>query len=92
LEEKSSFIERPAEAAPAEEAKERPLEEENAEIITFVPGVRLRDFQVSLRGCPGVLSLHLGAAGGEEKIEIVFPSEEEKAISKAMEQMLLPRV
>ncbi len=29
--------------------------------------------------------------GGGEKLEIIFPSDEEKAVSKAMEQMLLSR-
>lgn len=58
---------------------------EFAEIITFVPRVRLADFQVSHRERNGVLALHLRAANGGEKLEVIFPSGEEKAVSKAMD-------
>jgi hypothetical protein len=90
-EEKNSSTERPPKAPPAEEPKERPPEQETAEIITFVPRVRLADFQVSHQERFGVLALQVHAAHGEEKLEIIFPSDDEKAVSKAMEQMLLSR-
>jgi hypothetical protein len=38
-----------------------------------------------------VLALEVRAAHGEEKLEIIFPSDEEKAVRKAMEQMFLSR-
>jgi len=38
-----------------------------------------------------VLALQLKASHGGEKLEIIFPSDDEKAVSKAMEQMLLFR-
>ena len=60
-------------------------------IVTFVPRVRLKDFQVSHRESLGVLALQVRAAHGGEKLEVIFPSDNEKAVSKAMEQMLLSR-
>ena len=54
---------------------------EFAEIITFVPRVRLADFQVSHQES-GVLTLQLRASQGEEKLEIIFPSDHENAVSK----------
>ena len=44
---------------------------EFAEIITFVPRVRLADFQVSHQES-GVLTLQLRASQGGEKLEITF--------------------
>jgi hypothetical protein len=74
---------------------EAPSEEESKElfggIITFVPRVRLKDFRVSHQETLGVLALELRAALGGEKLEVTFPSDNETAISKAMEQMLLSR-
>jgi hypothetical protein len=74
---------------------ETPSAEESKElfggIITFVPRVRLKDFRVSHQESFGVLALELRAAHGGEKLEVMFPSDDEKAISKAMEQMLLSR-
>jgi hypothetical protein len=61
-------------------------------IITFVPRVRLKDFHVSHRESVGVLTLEVRAAHGGEKLEIIFPSDDEKAIANAMEQMLLSRI
>jgi len=60
-------------------------------IITFVPRVRLADFHVSHQERFGVLALQVHAARGGEKLEIIFPSDEEKAVSKTMEQVLLSR-
>ena len=59
---------------------------EFAEIITFVPRVRLADFQMSHQES-GVLTLQLRASQGGEKLEIAFPSDHEDAVLKAMEQM-----
>ena len=63
---------------------------EFAEIITFVPRVRLADFQMSHQES-GVLTLQLRASQGGEKLEITFPSDHENAVLKGMEQMLLSR-
>ena len=63
---------------------------EFAETITFVPRIRLADFQVSHQQS-GVLTLQLRASQGEEKLEITFPSDHEDAVRKGMEQMLPPR-
>jgi hypothetical protein len=63
---------------------------EFAEIITFVPRVRLADFQVSHQDS-GVLTLQLQASDGGEKLEITFPSDHENAVLKGTEQMLLSR-
>ena len=82
--EQNSAAERPPES-PAEEPKET-----IGGIITFVPRVRLVDFQVSHQESFDVLALQLHAAHGGEKLEIIFPSDDEKAVSRAMEQMLLP--
>ena len=60
-------------------------------IITFIPRVRLADFQVRHQESFDVLALQLKASHGGEKLEIIFPSDDEKAVSKAMEQMLLFR-
>jgi hypothetical protein len=57
-------------------------------IITFFPRVRLADFHVSHHERFGVLALQAHAAHGGEKMEIVFPSDDEKTVSKAMEYWL----
>ena len=85
-EEKAFSAESPAEAPSAEEPKEI-----FGGIITFVPRVRLKDFHVSHQESVGVLALQVRAAHGGEKLEVIFPSDNEKAVSKAMEQMLLSR-
>ena len=59
-------------------------------IITFFPRIRLADFHVSHHERFGVLALQMHAAHGGEKLEIIFPSKDEKAVSKAMEQILAP--
>ncbi|MBV8378801.1 MAG: hypothetical protein JO279_17545 [Verrucomicrobia bacterium] len=66
------------------------LEESFAGIITFVPRVRLAEFQVNCREQCAFLALQVKAAHGEEKLEYAFPSGNEAAVSKAMEQMLRP--
>lgn len=58
---------------------------EFAEIVVFIPRVRLADFQVSRREQTGVLSLHVHTANGGEKLEIIFPPAEEEAVLKAVE-------
>ena len=85
-EEREFAAERPAEARPAEETKAI-----FGGIITFVPRVRLKDFSVSHRESLGVLALQVNGAHGGEKLEVTFPSDDEKAVSNAMEQMLPPR-
>ena len=60
-------------------------------IVTFVPRVRLRDFHVSHQENFGVLALQVNATHGGEKLEVSFPPDNEKAVSKAMEQMLLSK-
>jgi hypothetical protein len=63
---------------------------EFGEIITFVPGVRLANFQVSQQDQFGVLALEVHAAHGREKLEILFPPDRQEAVSQAMEQVLPP--
>jgi hypothetical protein len=75
-----------AESSSAEELKEK-----FGGIITFVPGVRLVDFHVSHQESFDVLALEVHAAHGEKKLEIIFPSDEEKTVRMAMEQMVLSR-
>ena len=58
-------------------------------IITFLPRIRLADFHVSHHERFGVLALQLYAAHGGEKIEIVFPADDENTVSKAMEHVLV---
>ena len=80
----------------AEPAPEAPLEAEPKEkvggIITFVPRVRLADFQVSHQEQIDVLTLQVRAAHGGDKLEIGFSFEDENAVSKAMEKMLPSRI
>jgi len=85
-EEKEFAGERPPEARPADETKAI-----FGGIITFVPRVRLKEFSVSRRESVGVLALQVNGAHGGEKLEVIFPSGDEKAVSSAMEQMLLSR-
>ncbi len=79
-----------AESRPNPPAAEEPKEIFGG-IITFVPRVRLNDFHVSHQENFGVLALRLHAAHGGEKLEIIFPPDDEIAVSKAMEQLLLSR-
>jgi hypothetical protein len=85
-EEKEFAAERPPGTKPAEESKAI-----FGGIITFVPRIRLKDFSVSHRESFGVLALQVGGAHGGEKLEVIFPTEIEKAVSNAMEQMALSR-
>jgi hypothetical protein len=85
-EEKDSLVERPRKAPSAVEPKEN-----FGGIITFVPGVRLAEFNVSHQEGFGVLALQVQTAHGGEKLEIIIPSDNEQAVSKAMKQMLLSR-
>ena len=59
-------------------------------IITYFPLARLADFHVSRHERFGALALQVHAAHGREKMEIIFPYDKEKAISKAMEQAVFP--
>jgi hypothetical protein len=61
---------------------------EFAEIITFVPRVRLADFQVNHQE-NAVLTLQLEASEGGEKLEIPFPPDHENAVLEGMEQMMI---
>jgi hypothetical protein len=85
-EEKEFATERPAEARPAEESKAI-----FGGIITFVPRVRLKDFHVSHQESFGVLALQVHTAHGGEELRVLFPPNDEKAVSNAMEQMLISR-
>jgi hypothetical protein len=77
-----------AEQASSKDDQEGPFaEEESGGTITFVPRVRLAEFQVSHQEHFGVLALQVHAAHGGERLEIIFPSDEEKAVSKAMEDV-----
>jgi hypothetical protein len=58
-------------------------------IITFFPVVRLEDFHVGHEERFGVLELRVHARHGGEKLEIIFPADRERAVSKAMEQVLI---
>lgn len=82
--EQNAAAERPPETPSAEEPKET-----LGGIITFIPRVRLAEFHVSHHESFDVLALRLRAAHGEEKLEVKFPSDDEKAVSRAVEQMLL---
>jgi hypothetical protein len=66
-------------------------EEKSGGTITFVPRVRLADFRVTHQEHFGVLALQVHSGRGGEKLEIIFPSDEEEAISQAMEQVVLSR-
>jgi hypothetical protein len=55
-------------------------------IITYFPLARLADFHVGQQDRFGVLALHVHAGHGGERLEILFPSDHERAVSKAMER------
>ena len=59
-------------------------------IITLVPRVRLVDFHVGHQEGFDLLALELHTSHGGKKLEIKFPSADERAVSKAMDQ-ILPR-
>jgi hypothetical protein len=56
-------------------------------IITYLPIAQLRDFQLTQHERFDVLALQVHSIHGGEKLEIVFPADHEKALSKAMEQV-----
>jgi hypothetical protein len=85
-EEKEFLSERPPETPSAEESKAI-----FGRVITFVPRVRLKDFHVSHQERCGVLALQVHAAHGGEELKVIFPSDDEMVVSKAMEQMLVSR-
>jgi hypothetical protein len=58
-------------------------------IITYFPLVRLADFHVSHHERFGVLALQVHATHGGEKLEIIFPSDHERAVSQAMDRRVL---
>jgi hypothetical protein len=77
-----------------EKGSPRQVEEnlyESGAVVTFFPRLRLTDFHVGHHDRFGILALQLHAAHGGEKLEVVFPSHEELAVSKAMESVLLAR-
>jgi hypothetical protein len=82
-EETESSTDRPLDVPSGAEPKES-----TGGIITFVPRARLSDFSVTHQEGFDVLALQLRSAQGEEKLEVIFPSNHEKAVSKAMAQML----
>jgi hypothetical protein len=83
-EEKDSLVEHPSKVPSAVEPKEN-----FGGIITLIPRVRLADFNVNHQKGFDVLILQVKTAHGGEKLEIIIPSDNEKAVSKAMKQMLL---
>jgi hypothetical protein len=60
-------------------------------IITFFPRVRLTDFHVSHHDRFGVLALQVHSTHGGEKLEILFPSDEERTLSNVIERVLFER-
>lgn len=58
-------------------------------IITYFPLGRLEDLHVSHHEPFSVLALQVHATHGGEKLEITFPSDHEKTVSKAMEQVFV---
>jgi hypothetical protein len=56
-------------------------------IITYFPLARLDDFHVGQQDRFGVLALYVHASHGGERLEILFPSDHEGAVSKAMERV-----
>lgn len=58
-------------------------------IITYFPLARLSDFQLSHHERFEILALQMHATRGGEKLEIIFPYDHEKAVSEAMEQVLV---
>jgi hypothetical protein len=85
-EEEEFLGERPSQVSTLEESKAI-----FAGVITFVPRVWIRDFHVSHRDGLAVLALQVHSAHGGEELNITFPSDDEPAVSKAMEQMFPSR-
>jgi hypothetical protein len=57
-------------------------------IVTFFPRVRLADFHVSHHEQFGILALQVHASHGGEKLEIIFPSQDERPLLKVLEEVL----
>jgi hypothetical protein len=55
-------------------------------IVTYFPLVRLADYHVSHQERFSVLALEVHASHGGEKLEILFPSDRESQVLKAVEQ------
>ena len=56
-------------------------------IITYIPIAQLRDFALSQHERFDVLSFQVHGMHGEEKLEIIFPVDHEKALSEVMKQV-----
>ena len=56
-------------------------------IITYLPIAQLRDFHLTQHERFDVLALQVHSIHGGEKLEIVFPADQEKALSEAMAQV-----
>jgi hypothetical protein len=56
-------------------------------IITYIPIAQLRDFQLSQHERFDVLAFQVHAMNGGEELEIIFPSDHERAISDIMRQV-----
>jgi hypothetical protein len=56
-------------------------------IITYIPIAQLRDFQLSQHERFDVLAFQVHAKHGEEKLEIIFPADHERAVSEIMKQV-----
>jgi hypothetical protein len=56
-------------------------------IITYIPIAQLIDFQLSQHERFDILAFQVHARHGEEKLEIIFPVDHEKAISEVMKQV-----
>jgi hypothetical protein len=56
-------------------------------IITYIPIAQLRDFQLSQHERFDVLAFQVHATDGGEELEIIFPSDHERAVSEIMKQV-----
>jgi hypothetical protein len=56
-------------------------------IITYIPIAQLRDFQLSQHERFDVLAFQVHEKHGEEKLEIIFPADHERAVSEIMKQV-----
>jgi hypothetical protein len=56
-------------------------------IITYIPIAKLLDFQLSQHERFDVLAFQVHAIDGQEKLEIIFPADHERALSKIMKQV-----
>jgi hypothetical protein len=56
-------------------------------IITYIPIAQLIDFQLTQHERFDVLSFHVHAIHGDEKMEIIFPADHERAVSDVMKQV-----